>query len=108
MLVLKSETIITPLGELELITDTQGQLRALEWADGELGRVAAQGYAVDNQEIIPGGVCVAAPIVDKANKTVAAVSVTLAAAKAEGAMMPVLVAKVRAAADHVSMRLGKL
>ncbi|MES4612873.1 MAG: methylated-DNA--[protein]-cysteine S-methyltransferase [Ewingella sp.] len=33
MLTLKSETIATPLGELEIITDTQGQLRALEWAD---------------------------------------------------------------------------
>lgn len=33
MLMLKSETIDTPLGELEIITDPQGQLRALEWAD---------------------------------------------------------------------------
>lgn len=73
----------------------------------ELSRVAAQGYAVDNQEIIPGGICVAAPIIDKANKTVAAVSLTMAAAKAEG-LMPKLIDKVRAMADHVSMRLGKL
>ncbi|WP_456876478.1 methylated-DNA--[protein]-cysteine S-methyltransferase [Ewingella americana] len=33
MLMLKSETIDTPLGDLEIITDPQGQLRALEWAD---------------------------------------------------------------------------
>lgn len=33
VLTLKSETIATPLGELEIITDNQGQLRALEWAD---------------------------------------------------------------------------
>lgn len=33
MLTLVSETIDTPLGELEIITDLQGQLRALEWAD---------------------------------------------------------------------------
>lgn len=33
MLRLVSETIETPLGELEIITDQQGQLRALEWAD---------------------------------------------------------------------------
>jgi len=33
MLTLVSETIDTPLGELEIITDKQGQLRALEWAD---------------------------------------------------------------------------
>lgn len=33
MLTLVSETIETPLGELEIITDLQGNLRALEWAD---------------------------------------------------------------------------
>lgn len=33
MLTLVSETIKTPLGELEIITDLQGKLRALEWAD---------------------------------------------------------------------------
>lgn len=33
MLTLVSETIETPLGELEIITDLQGKLRALEWAD---------------------------------------------------------------------------
>src|SRR5471032_3393824 len=33
MLTLVSETIDTPLGELEIVTDQQGQLRALEWAD---------------------------------------------------------------------------
>jgi DNA-binding IclR family transcriptional regulator len=74
----------------------------------ELARVAAQGYAVDNQEIIPGGICVAAPIIDKTDRTVAAVSLTLAAAKADGAQLPVLVDKIRATADQVSMRLGKL
>ncbi|WP_459177481.1 methylated-DNA--[protein]-cysteine S-methyltransferase [Ewingella americana] len=33
MLTLVSETIDTPLGELEIVTDQQGQLRALEWTD---------------------------------------------------------------------------
>lgn len=33
MLTLLSETIDTPLGDLEIIIDQQGQLRALEWAD---------------------------------------------------------------------------
>ncbi|GAB2954621.1 methylated-DNA--[protein]-cysteine S-methyltransferase [Hafnia psychrotolerans] len=33
MLTLVSESIETPLGELEIVTDIQGCLRALEWAD---------------------------------------------------------------------------
>lgn len=75
----------------------------------ELRQVAGQGYAVDNQEIIPGGVCVAAPVIDKNQKTVAAVSVTMAAGKAfENACLALVTGKVRAAAANVSMRLGKL
>lgn len=75
---------------------------------GELAKVAKQGFALDNQEIIPGGICVAAPIIDKANKTVAAMSVTMAAARAsESEMMTTVVERVRAAADNVSLRLGK-
>lgn len=75
----------------------------------ELNKVAGQGFAVDDQEIIPGGICVAAPIIDKANKTVAALSVTMAASRAwDGGTMPVVVEKVRAMAGHVSMRLGKV
>lgn len=75
----------------------------------ELRQVAKQGYAIDNQEIIPGGICVAAPIIDKANKTVAAVSVTLAASRVqEGDFMAVIIDKVGKMAAHVSMRLGKM
>ena len=74
----------------------------------ELAKVAEQGFALDNQEIIPGGICVAAPIIDKANKTVAAMSVTMAATRAwEGEMMATVIEKVRAAAGNVSLRLGK-
>jgi DNA-binding IclR family transcriptional regulator len=75
----------------------------------ELRQVAKRGYAIDNQEIIPGGICVAAPIVDKANKIVAAVSVTLAASRVQnGDFMAVIIDKVGKIAEHVSMRLGKI
>lgn len=75
----------------------------------ELRLVGGRGYALDNQEIIPGGICVAAPIIDKLQKTVAALSVTMAAAKAfEDGCLAAVVNKVRAAAANVSMRLGRL
>lgn len=115
----------TAIGKVLLATLTQAEIRSrfngvqLErYTDrtitdfkvllGELAKVAKQGFALDNQEIIPGGICVAAPIIDKANKTVAAMSVTMAAARAsESEMMTTVVERVRAAADNVSLRLGK-
>ncbi|MFZ4832127.1 methylated-DNA--[protein]-cysteine S-methyltransferase [Rouxiella sp. Mn2063] len=49
MLKLISEIITTPLGELEIIADTQGNLRALEWLDyhARLLKLLAQHYGPD-------------------------------------------------------------
>lgn len=43
---------------------------------GELGRVAANGYALDREEITRGLMCVAAPVLDALGKTVGAISCT--------------------------------
>lgn len=97
------------LGGVQLERYTDSTITDFAALAAELQRVATQGYAVDNQEIIPGGICVAAPIIDKANKTVAALSVSLAAARAyEGNMLAGVVARVRAMADHISLRLGRV
>jgi len=49
MLILISETIATPLGELEIIADKQGNLRALEWMDyhPRLLKLLTQHYGPD-------------------------------------------------------------
>lgn len=72
----------------------------------ELKKVAEQGYAIDNQEIIPGGVCVAAPIYDKANKMIAAISVTVPTIRLTDEFLQQIIQKVQAAGSNVSMRLG--
>ncbi len=96
------------LGGVQLERFTDNTITDFAALAAELDRVAGQGYAVDDQEIIPGGICVAAPIIDKANKAVAALSVTMAAGRAhEGAMLPAAIAKVRAMAEHISLRLGR-
>jgi len=74
----------------------------------ELDKVASAGYAIDNQEIIPGGICVAAPILDRNHRTIAAMSVTMPYVRANGDFLPVVIDKVRRVAAHVSMRLGKM
>lgn len=101
--------IISRFNGVQLERYTDNTITDFKALLAELVKVAEQGFAVDDQEIIPGGICVAAPIIDKANKTVAALSVTMAAARArEGGMMTTVVEKVRATAGNVSMRLGKV
>jgi DNA-binding IclR family transcriptional regulator len=43
----------------------------------ELRRVAQQGYALNDEELLPGYLVIAAPVLDAGGKTVAAISVTL-------------------------------
>lgn len=43
----------------------------------ELRRVADQGYALNDEELLPGYLVIAAPVLDASGKTVAAISVTL-------------------------------
>lgn len=96
------------LGKAELERYTEYTITDFTLLTGSLASIARQGYAIDDQEIIPGGICVAAPIVDKNNKTVAAMSVTMAAIRVPAEGLPAIIAKVRGAAAQVSMRLGKI
>ncbi|OXH85020.1 IclR family transcriptional regulator, partial [Burkholderia multivorans] len=43
--------------------------------EAELDRIAHRGLAIDNEEFVPGIVCIAAPIVDAQGACVAAVAV---------------------------------
>jgi DNA-binding IclR family transcriptional regulator len=73
----------------------------------ELERVAAQGYAVDNEESNPGVVCIAAPIRDGNGRIAAAVSISGARAEfTTDGMMERYTAEVRLAATKISARLG--
>lgn len=96
------------LGKAELERYTENTITDFTILASELAVITHQDYAIDNQEIIPGGMCVAAPIVDKTNRTVAAMSVTMAAIRVTEETLPAIIAKVRSAAAQVSMRLGRI
>ena len=72
----------------------------------ELDEVSRNGYAIDNQEIIPGGVCVGAPIFDKSNTIIASISASVPAMRATSEQMFALIQKVLETARYTSMRLG--
>jgi DNA-binding IclR family transcriptional regulator len=96
------------LGMVDLERFTEKTITDYACLVNELDTIRHQGYAIDNQEIIPGGICVAAPIIDKTNRTVAAISVTMAAMRWTEETIPNIIGKVCSAANYVSARLGKI
>ena len=74
----------------------------------ELCQVRQNGYAFDNQEIIVGGICLAAPVYDKHRKVIAAVSLTMPTLQAEEPLFQKALVRVKEVANYISMRIGKI
>lgn len=87
-------------GRTDRTITTIGALRS------HLEQVRRQGYAIDNEESVIGLRCVAAPILDDRNRTVAAVSASGAAAEFGELAIPDLLRAVKQTADTISRRLG--
>ncbi|MDF2929638.1 IclR family transcriptional regulator [Anaerospora sp.] len=96
------------LAGVELERYTQNTIVSEASLLNELRKVADQGFAIDDQEIIPGGICVAAPIHDKEHRTIAALSVTIPAIRIAKETMNTVIEKVQAAAKTASGRLGRI
>jgi DNA-binding IclR family transcriptional regulator len=72
----------------------------------ELVRVREQGFALDDEENEVGVRCVAAPILNHVGQPVAAVSVSAPAHRLPVVRVPVYGARVKEAADAISLSLG--
>lgn len=105
---LNEDEIKARLGNVELERYTENTIFSYEKLLVELKQIARKGYAIDNQEIIPGGICVAVPIYDKSHKIIAAISVTVPAIRVNDEFLDELIDKVRSTATNVSMRMGKI
>lgn len=86
-----------PLSRFTDRTITDRQLLA-----GELDRIAANGYAVDNEEYVVGVACVAVPVRDAAGDVVAAVAIHAATAWLPLARAIEFVPQLNAAAQRIS------
>jgi DNA-binding IclR family transcriptional regulator len=72
----------------------------------EMIKVRRRGYAIDYQGNVPGGLCVAAPVYNKTNTMIAAVSISVLASKLTRAYLRELIKQVTATARNISIRLG--
>lgn len=72
----------------------------------ELGRIREQGYALDDEEIVEGARCVAAPVLDLQDRPVGAISLSGAMHRFKDERLPEISEQVREAAMAVSRKLG--
>lgn len=93
-------------GDQPLPRRTANTITTIDELRGEVALVREQGFAFDNEESFSGLRCVAAPIRDDMNRTVAAVSISGPAAEFSDEMLPRYSASVRRAAGAISARLG--
>lgn len=72
----------------------------------ELARVRAQGYAVDDEEVVLGARCVAAPVLGLNGRALAAVSVSGPTTRVAASQVPALAAAVMKCARTISAGMG--
>ena len=72
----------------------------------ELGKVAKQGYAVNDEELLPGYLVIAAPVLDATARTVAAISITMPVDRSHPKIELSHAASVMDAASRTSLLLG--
>ncbi len=72
----------------------------------ELAQVVVQGYAVNDEELLPGYVVLAAPVFDSSRSTVGAISITLPVKHTRHEKQASHAALLREAARQTSLQLG--
>jgi DNA-binding IclR family transcriptional regulator len=75
---------------------------------GHLRQVQSQGYAVDREECFDGLCCLGCPVRDSAGKIIGSISTSMATPQFLARNEPVLAAELKAAANRISVALGKL
>lgn len=103
---LSEAELTSRLAQIELERYTEYTLTVWDELLADLRLSAQRGYAMDHQEIIPGGLCIAAPIYDKTKHAIAALSVTIPALRVDEPFLNRIIDAVCQGAEHVSIRLG--
>lgn len=89
-----------------LIYRTERTVSTLAALRAQVAEIRARGYAIDDQESVPGLTCIAAPIRDAKDRVVASVSVSGTTAEFEEPHRALFIQEVVSAARQISIRLG--
>ena len=103
---LPDEVLVSLVNRRGLARFTPNTLTDLPALRAELARVRARGYAVDNEEIEEGLVCIGAPIRDHTGEVVAGVSIAGPSSRLRPSTVPEHASSVMAAANAMSSVLG--
>ncbi len=85
---------------------TSNTIASLPQLKQELAMVRSRGYAIDNEEVVDGLLCFAAPVRDASGKVVAGMSVSVPKNRVVDGDADHFVALIRQAAQELSRRIG--
>jgi DNA-binding IclR family transcriptional regulator len=97
------ETLVKQRG---LIYRTEQTVSTLDELRSQLAEIRERGYAIDDEESVPGLTCIAAPIRDANDRVVASVSVSGPTSEFEEPQRATYIEEVVNAARSISNRLG--
>lgn len=96
------------LGEVQLEPKTPNTIVSPERFRDALSDVRTQGYAIDDEELHSGVMCVAAPVFDYADQVVAAISISFPKTEATTEQLNALIERTTDAAGEISQSMGAL
>jgi DNA-binding IclR family transcriptional regulator len=85
---------------------TRNTLTDIKVLENELTRIRAQGYAIDNEEIMDSLRCIAAPIRDQTGKVISAISLSGPVSRLQGEWLENAILRVTETAEEISSGLG--
>ena len=103
---LPADQIRAIIAEHDLVAVTPRTITDYGRFADELARVRERGYAVDDEETLPGVRCVAAPIRDRTGRATAALSASGSTLQVTPELIPTLAADVMRSTAEISRRLG--
>lgn len=85
---------------------TEHTMVSFQEMEADLDRISAKGYSINDEELLPGFVSLAAPVYDSSHHTAAAISITLPAGRAHAEKETEYTVPLLDAARRTSLLLG--